>query len=564
MSDIFISYSRKDSEQALSLAERLRGEGMSVWIDQQGIGAAEQWATEIASSIRECSSFILVLSPSSILSENVLKELSLASEKRKRIVPIDIAAGIEIPVSFEYALAGIQRVAYSDHSAIHTALAGGAMRKKSPADTRKSLMILPFDDLSPGADNGWFADGLASELIAAFSHFKSLRLIDWQTSKLVRSRVINTIDLARELDVRYFLQGSVRKFGDQLRITASILDINEGEYLWHLSERGTMDDIFELQDAVSAKIVEGLKLHLTTAEVTSLQSRETVSAEAYELKMKALQYYERYTREDYLRAIALYDEAIRLDPNYAVALAAESRTYSELYRNYDRNPEHLSRAEELVLHAHEIDPNLHTALALLSHVQRHRGNFEEAEKLALEYVEKAPDTWESHFELAFFYSVIGRSSDSVGAYERALQLRPEYLPAFVNIVFELVLLGDIEKTRRYSDHAIPIYEKHLRLNPDDEYMQVNYACILWSAGYLDKASEYIGHLQNVRDAGALFNLACLAIGLKDLPGALSFLHRSVQAGFSNIEQMRTDPDLDPLREFPEFNSLLTEVELAHV
>src|SRR5580698_5573543 len=109
MPDIFISYSRKDSAHAIELAERLRADGIEVWIDQRGIVGAEQWATEIVEGIRACSTFIILLSPNSIESENVLRELSLASEKRKRVLPVDIEPTV-LPSSFEYPLAGLQRV----------------------------------------------------------------------------------------------------------------------------------------------------------------------------------------------------------------------------------------------------------------------------------------------------------------------------------------------------------------------------------------------------------------------------------------------------------------------
>ncbi|MFI5264188.1 MAG: toll/interleukin-1 receptor domain-containing protein [Candidatus Kapaibacterium sp.] len=120
MADIFISYSRKDSEHALSLAEKLRAEGIEVWIDQRGIHGAEQWATEIVEGIRGCRTFLLLLSDHSVESENVLKELSLAGERNKRILPVDIHP-MEIPAAFAYTLAGLQRVALSDFDGILSA-----------------------------------------------------------------------------------------------------------------------------------------------------------------------------------------------------------------------------------------------------------------------------------------------------------------------------------------------------------------------------------------------------------------------------------------------------------
>src|ERR1043165_6100491 len=212
MADIFISYSRKDAAAADQLAEQLRNEGMDVWIDRKGIIGAEQWATEIVEGIKGCSTFAILLSQYSIESENVLKELSLASEKQKRILPIDIEE-VVIPSSFEYPLAGLQRVALSDFQAIVDAHKHGVL-KKIKKDERKTVMILPFEDLSPTADNEWFANGIAAELISTLSKIKSLRVIDQQTTKEFRAYKGHLATYAKEMTIRYFIQGSVRKFGD--------------------------------------------------------------------------------------------------------------------------------------------------------------------------------------------------------------------------------------------------------------------------------------------------------------------------------------------------------------
>src|ERR1035437_1872708 len=164
MPDIFISYSRKDSAQAEQLAEQLTSAGLSCWIDKSGIVGGEKWATEIVEGIRACTTFIILLSPNSIGSENVLRELSLASEKRKRVLPVDLEPTV-LPASFEYPLAGLQRVAISEFDRIVHAHKHGVERVIHK-DERKSLMILPFEDHSPAQDNEWLANGVVSELIS--------------------------------------------------------------------------------------------------------------------------------------------------------------------------------------------------------------------------------------------------------------------------------------------------------------------------------------------------------------------------------------------------------------
>ncbi len=312
--DIFISYSSKDKEKADQLSELLASAGLSVWIDQKGIVGAEKWATEIVEGIKACSTFILLLSSHSIESENVLRELSLASEKRKRVLPVDLEQ-IILPSSFEYPLAGLQRVAITDFDKILYAHKHG-VEKVIKKDERKSLMILPFEDLSPTSDNGWFADGIASELISALSNIKSLRLAGAEATKEYKGFKGHLATYAHEMNIRYFLQGDVRKFGDQIKISVRLLDIETGDHLWQDSLRGVMKDIFDLQEAVAAKVVDGLKIHLSKEEKAKLDERSTENVEAYEYQMRASELFDFHTRDGYLQAISLLDLAIKLDTHF--------------------------------------------------------------------------------------------------------------------------------------------------------------------------------------------------------------------------------------------------------
>ena len=216
MPDIFISYSRKDSGHALALAERLRAEGIEVWIDQHGLEAAAQWSKEIVEAVERCTAFVLLLSNDSLLSKNVVRELSIASESDRRILPIEIE-DILLPSEFKYQLAGIQRAQLSDFEGIIRSLMKlGVVRSNGPIavgdsssdhpkqDTRISLMVLPFEDLSPGKDNDWFADGLAGELIDALGHIKSLRLVDRKTTMDFKGFHGKTLEIAEELNCTIF------------------------------------------------------------------------------------------------------------------------------------------------------------------------------------------------------------------------------------------------------------------------------------------------------------------------------------------------------------------------
>ena len=545
MSDIFISYSRKDSTQALELAEQLRTAGMEVWIDQHGLELASSWSKDIVDAIEQCKAFILLLSESSLASKNVAKELTIASESGRSIIPIEIKH-VRLTSEFKYALAGLQRAPLSDLDGIFKSLEklGFSSHTKAPlpagrgvggeADTRKSLIVLPFEDLSPSdEDNAWFADGLAGEMIDALGHIKSLRILDRTTSIGLRGTKLGAIEIGREFRTRYFIEGSVRKFGEQIKISVALLDIETGDYLWQESHRGAFKDIFDIQESVAAKVVEGLKLHLTKAEKTLVQERGTENTEAYELVVKANEYFARQTKEGLDLAIQLYTNAIQLDPAYVNAYAGKAVSLALLYRGYTRNLTLLDEAMQLARKALVLKPDLWGAYRALVLIYQLQGNLEKAEQTAKEYIQHAPEEFGSHYSLGFFYYQIGRSAEAIAHYEKALSFAPENVNAILNLVLSCDGANDLEKQIVWAAVAIPLFERHLKLFPDDEDRRVNHVALLHFAGRDGEARKAIRNLSNITDGAPLFNVACLQCRLQDYEAGLHTFRRSVEAGFRN-------------------------------
>ncbi|HEY3875572.1 MAG TPA: TIR domain-containing protein, partial [Candidatus Kapabacteria bacterium] len=450
MSDIFISYSRQDAEQAELLTELLTSAGLSVWIDQSGIDVATSWSGEIVDAIDGCKAMIVMLSSSSNESKNVAKEVALAAERNKKILPLDLEP-ISLSRDLAYHLAGIQRAPMTNIDAVIRALgklgleATGAPQppkiKENPllfkdgaGDGRKSLMILPFEDLSPTADNAWFADGIVSELISALSNVKALRIADNQATKEFRSYHGQLTTYAQTMNIRYFVQGDVRKFGDQIKISSRLLDIETGDHLWQDSMKGTMQDIFDIQEKVAEKVVEGLKVHLASDEKKKLAERGTENAEAYDLYMRAFEYFYRQTKEDYQLALQLITEAVRLDPAYARAYQFKAAALAGLYGRYDRTLAILDEAETLCKEALRLKPDLFIVYSPLSQIYMHRGQLAKAEEVAQEYIRKDPQNYHGHFALGFFYMETGQPTKAIAPYEEVVRLKPDYLTSLWNLV----------------------------------------------------------------------------------------------------------------------------------
>ncbi len=588
--DIFISYSRKDSEQALALAEQLRASGMGVWIDQRGIEAATSWSGEIADAIRAAKACVLLLSASSMESPNVKKELGVATEVGCQLVPIELEK-IELTRDFLYHFAGLQRVAITDFEGIMRALVKLGLTPKSPlpagrgdlnsdinspspsrergpggeADGRKSLMILPFEDLSPTADNQWFADGIVSEMISALSNVKAIRIADNQATKEFRSYHGQLTTYAHTMNIRYFVQGDVRKFGDNIKISVRLLDIETGDHLWQDSMKGVMNDIFDIQEAVALKVVEGLKVHLASDEKKKLADRGTENAEAYELFLKASEYFARNTKEGFQLATQLDSEAIALDPAYAKAYSNKANALSALYRNYTREPALLEEVLTLINEARRLKPDLWEVYHPLSVILQLQGKDAEAEAAAQEYIRNAPEDFLGHSALGFFYSNTGQYAKAIAPYEESLKRKPENLVTLFNLVLACNGAKEdandrsfVEKQKHWAEIAIPVYEKRLKLFPDEENNRANHASLLHHAGRDDEARAAARKLDDLRDGTALYNTACLQCLLKDYSAGIQTFRKAIEAGFRNMRHVKLfldeeDEGIGKLKGTPEYN-----------
>jgi len=545
MADIFISYSSKDREKAEQLTELLASAGLSVWIDKSGIEAATSWSEEIVNALDACKAFIVMLSPSSIESKNVVREVALAFEKNKKILPLDLEP-VTIPASMQYHLAGLQRTAMTNIDAIIRAISKlGLEATQAPTlklvketDSRKSLMILPFEDMSPTADNGWFADGLSSELISALSNVKSLRVADPQATKDFKRYQGTLPKYAQEMSIRYFVQGDVRKFGDNIKITSRLLDVETGDFLWQDSLKGTMDDIFDIQEKVAEKVVEGLKIHLGSDEKEKLAERGTENAEAYELYLKGIEYFERNTKEGFELAAQLMSEAIALDEGYAQAYANKANAFAALYHTYQPDARLLDEGLLLIQEALRLKPDLWKAYHPLSQILLLQGKLEEAESTVKDYIRNAPDDYLSHASLGVFYGETGQSVKAITSYEEALKRKPENLVTQFNIVNSCYSAKELVKLKIYSDMAIPKFEKHLKLFPDDEGNRVHHAVLLHFAGRDDEAKVAARKLSDLKDGNSLYNTACLQCALKDYEAGLATFSKAIEAGYRNIQHLK--------------------------
>ncbi|HET9136105.1 MAG TPA: TIR domain-containing protein [Candidatus Kapabacteria bacterium] len=572
MADIFISYSSKDREKAEELSQVLASAGLSVWIDKQGIGAATSWTREIAEALDACRVFVLLLSNNSLASKNVIKELSLAAEAEKHIIPIELEP-ITIPTTFRYHLAGLQRTPYENTNGIIEALdrmgvratAPEASSTNNPVDIHSDLIclaVLPFEDLSPTHDNEWFADGMMDELIGTLGSIEKLQVAPRSDVIYYKKSRPKPAEIAAELKIRYIIDGSVQKSGDKIRLHISLADTKEHKQLWNGKYDGTFEDIFDFQDQTAIAITDALRLILSPQEEEKIEKKETENADAYELYLKGLSYQDRHTKTDYEYALKQFRTAIELDPQFVAAHLEIANTSYAYFRRHSRDPKWLDTAEDHLAKAKAIEGKTARVLTIESLISIGRGKTEEAVQMAEQATQLDADYAPAFFSLVTAYQTHGKIAESITAAEKYLALRPDDRNASINYL-SILYIADKNKAEQFGRKLIPLLERHTRLMPDDLNARVQFAMVLGISEERDRAfaeAEYVGANWEKADGIALLSLASFHQVFGTSEHVIPMLHKCIDRGYRNIDMLRSSKVLTPLHGTAEFEAVVSRLE----
>jgi adenylate cyclase len=569
MSHIFISYARPDESLASLIADGLREGGFEVWRDDE-LPAHRAYAEVIEERINGAKAVVVLWSAEAARSHWVRAEADTA---RGRLTLVQVSLdGTLPPMPFnQIQCADLkawdgQRTApgWRKLVASVTELAGSpAARAPSsrPATRSLSVCVLPFQNMSGDAEQEYFSDGISEDITTDLSKVSALEVIARNTAFTFKGQSVNVCDVAEKLGVTHVLEGSVRKVGNQVRITAQLIDGRTGGHVWADRFDRDLTDIFSIQDEISKAIVAALRLKLLPEEKKAIEQRGTKSADAYNLYLLARQYWLTgnigdLRREE--RVMRICSRAVEIDPYYARAWALLAMAQSNLRYAFRCEVDDGFAAANTAL---TVDPTIAEAYLPMVRRLEDRQQFVEADDQMATALQLDPESWEVNKEGARVCMRHRRLTEAAALLEKAVALMESDVHAWARLVTLYHALGNVPAKKVAAESTIAEAEKVLAHDPSNGAVMSFGAGAYAALGEVDRAREWAerGVLVDPDNLSMRYNFACaLAAFGGDKEGALKQLERSLRtAGAFHIAMAEADPDLDSLRDEPQFKAIMT-------
>ena len=457
------------------------------------------------------------------------------------------------------------------------------------APSEKSIAVLPFVDMSEARDSEYFSDGVTEEILNALVRVRHLHVASRTSAFAFKGKDLDIRTMAEELNVATVLEGSVRKAGNRLRITAQLINAADGYHLWSETYDRELEDVFQVQDEIARSIVEALKVQLDMSATPHLVTQATRNMDAYTLYLKGRYVYNKFRREDLGQSLSFYEQALVADPGYARAYAGIADSWMSLADDWYSPEEAYPKAKEAAERAIQLDDSLaeaHTAVGKV--LGWFEWDFQAAELALRRAVARSPSYAEAHYGLASVLPSNGNMEEGLAEIREALALDP-LSSEFSGWVARFLLYS------RRLEEAIEQCKETIRLDPQYYYAHVRMGNALLAMGkpeealsafreqatrtgdvvsvraYEAQALAVLGRGQEAREIlDALENeeryvrpefLAGAYGALGDLDRAFEKLDEALEARSAGLVYLHIDPAYDSLHDDPRFEGIVNRVGL---
>ena len=484
--------------------------------------------------------------------------------KPLRAIRSTVPESVEKAVSRAMSTDGADR--YSTTAQFGQALASGSVVTPTntatipvaPVSAAKSVAVLPFANQSADPENEYLTDGIADEIISALTKIQSLRVTSRTSAFAFKGKNEDIGEISHKLKVSTVLEGSVRRNGNKLRVTAQLVNVADGSNLWSERYDREIEDIFEIQDDISQAIVKALRVILTEGEKKQIGRARVVDVKAYDYYLRGRQYFHHFRRKSLEFARQMFNRAIEIDPEYARAYAGVADSCSLLYTYFDARESNLRQADSASLRAIELEPDLaeaHVARGLAMSMAK---RFDEAQAAFDHALKLDPKNFDAAYWYGRMHLTQGHYEETVRLLERAALIRPDDYQISGFLAQALSPLDRGDEAAAQLRRQTKLVDDHLELNPDDPR-----ACILGAIAHATLGNEERSMFFSGRAIAAdpddpmlLYNAACNYAQLKRIDEALQTLEQAVDRGYGDKLWMEHDSDLEVVRASPRYKNLL--------
>ena len=581
MADVFVSYARSDKARVAPLVAAIEAQGWSVWWDPE-IDAGQQFDDQIEAELKAAKAVVAVWTPTSVASRWVRGEAREAAD-RGTLVPVRFdAANLPMDVRaihttdldhwgedaqsppFQALLRALSAMIVRQGGSHASNATPGSTRSAAPAAANRiGICVLPFANMSGDAEQEYFSDGISEDIITDLNKVSALFVVARNTAFTFKGKSLDVAQVARQLKVSHVLEGSVRKAGGRVRITAQLIEGDSGGQIWAERYDRDLNDIFALQDEISEAIVKALRLKLLPEEKQAIEQRGTDNVDAYNLYLMARQNYATGIEQDPKRAeasIRMCRRATEIDPDYAQAWALMALGQMLMHFAHGRRGDDGMAAAERAL---ALDAHLAEAHAVKARILSQYGRHDEASAEIDIALRLDPESYEVNKSAAYLRLRQRRLDEAIRFYEKAMTLMEMDVNSPTLLMTCYGAVGQAENARRAAHVALARAERILTQDQNNGAAMGYAVCALAFLGEAERAREWINRalLIDPDNMNMRYNFACSLTVLKETEAALELLGPVLETShIDRLNHAKVDPDLDPLREDPRFKAMIADAE----
>ncbi len=439
-------------------------------------------------------------------------------------------------------------------SAAESAASGAT--PQAAAVKQKSVAVLYFENQSGSKEDEYFRDGITEDIVTEISKIGQLDIFPRSEMMAFRDKVVTAQQVAQQLGAQYVLEGSIRRSGNRVRITAQLVEASTRHSVWAERYDRQMEDVFTIQEEIARSIAQALRITLTPQEEKIIARRPTENPLAYDFYLRGKNYTRRYYT-DY--ALQMFEQAIQLDPGFALAHAGIAQVCGLTYELRERNPQLIERGMAACDQAVALAPDLPEVLVARARLFYAQKQYEDAIALVMKAIQRKPDCDGAWSILGRAYFAAGRYEDAAKVVDKAVEGNGDDYNVYSPFINTLERLGRKKDAEQLQSRLAVVLRQQLEREPEDVRARVLLAVFL--AAQHEGEDEAIRHLQTAialrpKDTNTLYNAACAYGVMKRKAEAMETVRKALAAGYGNLDWMSKDPDLECLHDDPEFQKLV--------